>query len=348
MVRMKFDKKEFNAKELDVPYEGPDFERYTGEVPKTNTILRCRVTKMWALADTDDDGNPVQKSRIIAIAEGNTGKLKEYNGLAIWEYLTWKPSNSRRYMPFLMNFDLTVNDYYSKLDVQEDDDSVGTPIIAIGDWEPGSDDALCRIVVLRDFYATTSGAPRSGGTAGSRTRMTPLPTRTLTTRTTTRKRTTRRQQEVVRPHAVPSGRRSSPSPPAVVAAPPSRRKMTRTRMSPTMTRSMTTTKRTRKWRTRHRRRPAVAPPLRRQTARGALAGRARPAPPLGPPDARRAALARPVRLPSRVEAARRLRLAMKTSRRFEPKTATLVMLEQLREDLRREISEGLWRSKYNY
>jgi hypothetical protein len=148
MVRMKFTKEEFDEKELDVEYEGPKFERYTGDVPKTGTILTARVTKMWA--SVTDDGD--QKTSILAVAEGNDGQLKEFNGLPIWEYLVWTPKNSRRYQPFLQNFGLTVRDYRTKLDVQPDDDNIGTPINSIGDWEVGSDDALCRIVIKRDFW----------------------------------------------------------------------------------------------------------------------------------------------------------------------------------------------------
>jgi hypothetical protein len=148
MVRMKFSDNEFDEKELDVEYEGPKFERYTGDVPKTGTILNARVTKMWALVNEDGD----QKTNILAVAEGNDGELKEFNGLPIWEYITWTPKNSRRYQPFLQNFGLTVRDYKRKLDVQPDDDNIGTPINSIAGWEPGSDAALCRIVIKRDFW----------------------------------------------------------------------------------------------------------------------------------------------------------------------------------------------------
>jgi hypothetical protein len=148
MVRMKLDDDEFDDKELDVEYEGPQFERYTGEVPKTGTILVGRVTKAWWRLNEDNDN----QMPLIVVAEQNTGKLKEFNGLPIWEYITWTPKNSRRYQPFLQLFGLTTADVKRKMDVEPDDDNIGTPINSIADWEVGSDDALCRVVIKRDFW----------------------------------------------------------------------------------------------------------------------------------------------------------------------------------------------------
>jgi hypothetical protein len=148
MVRMKLDDEDFDEKELDVEYEGPQFERYTGDIPKTGTILTGRITKMWLTSNDDGD----LQSRLIVVAEQNDGKLKQYDGMPAWEYLTWTPKNSRRYQPFLMNFGLTVRDFKRKLDVQAEDDNIGTPINSIAGWKVGSDDALCRFVVKRDYY----------------------------------------------------------------------------------------------------------------------------------------------------------------------------------------------------
>lgn len=153
MVRMKLSKEEFNEKELDVEYEGPKFERYTGDIPKTGTVLTARVTKGWWLQN--DDGE--QQTKLMVVAEQNNGQTKEYNGLPTWETLTWEKRASGRYMPFLMNFDLSVGDVYRKLDVEPDDDNIGTPINSIGDWVIGSDDALCRIVIKRDWYQPAGG-----------------------------------------------------------------------------------------------------------------------------------------------------------------------------------------------
>jgi hypothetical protein len=148
MVRMKLKDDEFDTDELDVEYEGPQFERYHGDIPKTGTILTGRVTKAWWLINDNDES----QMKLMIVAEGNDGQLKEYNGLPTWETLTWTPKNARRYQPFLMNFGLTVKDIKGKMDVEAEDDNIGTPINSIAGWEPGSDDALTRFVVKRDYW----------------------------------------------------------------------------------------------------------------------------------------------------------------------------------------------------
>lgn len=146
-VRMKLED-DFDEKELDVEYEGAQFERYTGEVPKSGTILIARVTKAWFTTSSDGD----YQIKLIAVAEQNKGKLAEFNGLPTWENLTFIKSASRRYQAFLYNFGLTVRDVKRKLMVASEDDNIGTPIESIAGWEVGSDDALCRIVIKRDWY----------------------------------------------------------------------------------------------------------------------------------------------------------------------------------------------------
>jgi hypothetical protein len=148
MPRMKLTDEEFNPKKLDVEVEGRRFERYDGDIPKTGTILEVRVTKMWWT--TSDDGTSMIK--LIAVAENNDGRLKEFNGLPTWEYLTFKPSAAFRYQPFLQCFDVPLRDIKTKMIVEADDDNIGTPITSIGDWVVGSDDAVARIVIKRDRY----------------------------------------------------------------------------------------------------------------------------------------------------------------------------------------------------
>jgi hypothetical protein len=145
---MKLTDEEFNPKKLDVEPEGRRFERYDGDIPRTGTILEIRVTKMWWT--NADDGTSMIK--LLAVAENNNGRLKEFNGLPTWEQLTFKPTAAFRYQPFLQCFDIPLRDIKSKLDVEADDDKIGTPINAIGDWVVGSDDAVARIVIKRDFF----------------------------------------------------------------------------------------------------------------------------------------------------------------------------------------------------
>lgn len=148
MPRMKFEDDDFDEKELDVPYDGPQFERYRGDIPKTGTVLTARVTKGWWLVNEDGE----QQTKLIVVAEQNNGSLAEFNGLPTWETLTWETRASGRYMPFLMNFGLTTRDVKRKLFVDDKDDNIGTPIQSIGGLEIGSDDFLCQIVIFRDWY----------------------------------------------------------------------------------------------------------------------------------------------------------------------------------------------------
>jgi hypothetical protein len=145
---MKLDKRDFDTKALDVGYEKSTFKRYTGDVPRSGTILKARVNKMW----WTQSGDGTSQIFLMAFAEGNTGDRKQYNGLPIKEYLTFKPEASFRYMPFLENFGLKLEDIRLKMMVEEEPDNIGDIITSIADWVVGSDDALCRIVIFRDRY----------------------------------------------------------------------------------------------------------------------------------------------------------------------------------------------------
>jgi len=147
MAKMKFKRTEFDPKALDAPYDpGERRQNYLGEIPKTGTPLNMRVTKAWMTLSSGGD----QQTKLLLIAEQNDGKYEEFNGLPVWEPLTWSKPSARRYMAFLTNFDLTTHDVFSSMDVEVEDDNVGTPINSIADWEVGSDDALCRVIIKRD------------------------------------------------------------------------------------------------------------------------------------------------------------------------------------------------------
>ena len=148
MVRMKLSKEEFDPKALDVKVEQSTFKRYTGEIPRNGTILIARVTKMWWTQSKAGD----PQIYLMAFAEQNTGELKQFNGLPIRERLTFIPDAAFRYMNFLNNFGLTTRDIYNKMDVEPEPDQIGDIINSIGDWVVGSDDALCRIALVRDRY----------------------------------------------------------------------------------------------------------------------------------------------------------------------------------------------------
>src|SRR5580765_406693 len=148
MVRMKLSKEEFDPKALDVKVDKSTFKRYRGEIPPNGTILIFRVTKMWWTQSNAGDS----QIRVMAFAEQNKGSLKKYNGLPIREYLTFNPDAAFRYQNFLQNFGLTTRDIFNKMDVEPQPDQIGDVINSIAGWVVGSDDALCRIAVVRDRY----------------------------------------------------------------------------------------------------------------------------------------------------------------------------------------------------
>jgi hypothetical protein len=145
---MKLSKDEFDAKALDVKVEKSTFRRYRGEIPRNGTILIFRVTRMWWTQAKDG----TSQIYLMAFAEQNKGDDKQYNGLPVREYLTFKPEAAFRYQNFLQNFGLTTKDIFNKMDVEPEPDSIGDVITAIGGWVVGSDDALCRIALVRDRY----------------------------------------------------------------------------------------------------------------------------------------------------------------------------------------------------
>jgi len=150
MVRMKLDRTEFDPDDLDVEWEeGQTFTKYDGDIPPVDTVLIARITKMWWTQTNDGSASMI---KMVAVAEQNTGDLEEYNGLDSWENLTFKKTAAFRYGPFLAHFGIAYKDIFNKMDVEEEDDRIGTPINKIGNWVVGSDDALCRIVTGRDKY----------------------------------------------------------------------------------------------------------------------------------------------------------------------------------------------------
>jgi hypothetical protein len=149
MPRLKLTKEEFNVKELDVEIDREQsFQRYDGDIPRNGTILIARVTKMWWTSSQEGDS----QIRLIVVAEQNEDRKAEYNDLPTWERLTFKKSAAFRYLPFLENFDISLADVFNKTIVSDGEDKIGIPIESIAGWEPGSDEALCRIVIERDHF----------------------------------------------------------------------------------------------------------------------------------------------------------------------------------------------------
>lgn len=148
MPRLKLDDKEFDPDELDVEYSDSDFQTYEGEIPPTGTMLLGRWTKLWWTYS--GNGDPMIKA--LFVAEDNEDELEEYNGLPVWENLTFTPSAAFKYQPWLEVTGLSLALIKTKLYVAEDDDNIGTPIERIGTWKPGSDEAWAIVTVKKDRY----------------------------------------------------------------------------------------------------------------------------------------------------------------------------------------------------
>jgi len=151
MPRLKIEDDEFNADELDeAEYESGSYERYTGEEPPKDTVLRGYVKSMWWGYTAKDD--PMVK--VLFIADGNTGAEEEYNGCPIWENYPLIKIAKFKWGPFFQQFGLTARLFKTKMYVAEDDDNIGAPIEKVGTFVPGeeSTDAWCRVLTTREKY----------------------------------------------------------------------------------------------------------------------------------------------------------------------------------------------------
>ena len=153
--KLKLSKDEFNPDELDVEIEDNDYDDYTGPPPPNNTMLIFRIKKMWwtyTQPDADKNEFPMIKAIVTAEQGSDDDDTAQYDGLTIWDNLTFKASAAFRYQPFLEAIGVTLKDIFGKLYVADDDDNVGAPIERIGTWVPGSDDAVIMGVTKREKY----------------------------------------------------------------------------------------------------------------------------------------------------------------------------------------------------
>ena len=144
MPKLKMDDDEFDVDEL----EGAEYEeqkRYSGPQPPKGTILTGFIKKAW-WTFTNDNSSRLMK--VIFEADGDT----DYEGLGVWDNITFNAKSKWRWAPFLDAHGLTVSDVKNKMYVppeDEDDDNLGTPIIKIGKWVVGEDSTACRIITTR-------------------------------------------------------------------------------------------------------------------------------------------------------------------------------------------------------
>jgi hypothetical protein len=145
MPRLKADDVAFDIDELEEAEYSDEFEDYTGPIPPKGTVLIACIKKMW-WTDTQKGDDMI---KILAEADGNEGDLEKYNGLPLWENAVLIPSAKFRWKPFIDNFGITLRDIKTKTVVAKEDDRMGAPIDKIGTFEPGSDDAWCRVLTAR-------------------------------------------------------------------------------------------------------------------------------------------------------------------------------------------------------
>lgn len=138
----------FDPDELDVEWDDTDdYEPYDGELPKTGTLLSGYVKKMWWTFSSNDNA----MIKVLWIADGNTGKTAEFNGLPVWDQIVFTPKAAFRYGPFLQVLGITLRDVFKKMDVADEDDNQGAPINKIAKLIPG-EDAVCGVITKKEKY----------------------------------------------------------------------------------------------------------------------------------------------------------------------------------------------------
>jgi hypothetical protein len=129
----------FDAEGLDEQEYDDSFEPYAGPLPPVNSILKFRLVK--AFAAESSSGNFMIKTIFTAEDAG------EYDGLTIFDNITFVETAAFRYQPFLQAMGLTAKRIKAQGIIGDDDDPRfnAPPILSIGKWKPGSDDAVCFI-----------------------------------------------------------------------------------------------------------------------------------------------------------------------------------------------------------
>ena len=150
MAKLKISAEDFDLEGLDQAEEGEGFEDYDGPIPPNKTILRGRIVQMWA--SKSEAGN--LRFPYLWIAQGNEGDLERYNGLPVFDGVTWVASAATWYKPFLAAFGIKLKDIFNKTDVEEEEGRFGNKINKIGKWRPDREntDGDCRMIIKRDRF----------------------------------------------------------------------------------------------------------------------------------------------------------------------------------------------------
>src|ERR1700729_1237418 len=99
MPKIRIPDEDLNIDELeDADYETRErFATYDGPQPPKGTILRGVVQKIWWTISQKGDS----MLTLIWVADGNEGKLEQYEGLTIWDYIVLLPQVKFRWKPFV-------------------------------------------------------------------------------------------------------------------------------------------------------------------------------------------------------------------------------------------------------
>jgi len=147
MTKLNLKGVDFRPEELDDAEVGEEYEPYDGPLAPRNTILAGYAKKMWV---KKSDSGHLQVVNLF-IADDNAGDKAVYNGMAIFDRVTFTPKAAFHYKPWLTAFGFKSVGAVAKADVSDDDENNGTPVNKIGKFRPG-DDARCRVLIGVDRY----------------------------------------------------------------------------------------------------------------------------------------------------------------------------------------------------
>src|ERR1039458_919693 len=149
MAIVKIPRSDFDAKALaeETFDDSQGYEPYEGPEPRSGLVLAGVVKKVWWTYTQKK--SPMFK--LIFEAAGNEGDKAQFDGLGIWDQVVFQNDCAFRYQPFAAALGINIPDINTKMNLADEDDNQGAPVIAIGKWRPG-DSARCRIVTKREKY----------------------------------------------------------------------------------------------------------------------------------------------------------------------------------------------------
>jgi hypothetical protein len=147
MAKLQLDDDVFNMDELDEAEVSEDYVKYDGPVAPKNTILAGHLKKVWTSRSTA--GNLMLVN--LFIAEGNAGDKAKFNGMPLFDRVTFTPKARFHWDPYLAAFGITLKDIQKKIDIGDEEENNGNPVNKIAKFKPG-EDAACRVLASRSKY----------------------------------------------------------------------------------------------------------------------------------------------------------------------------------------------------